>query len=505
MQQTSESCQREHALRQRTTCSCIAEEEEDCFTNIDKVEGKFPENVYNNTKCLEKISACQTLSSKDLNAENATVCEMSFYAAGKRIEQTQTCKKMFENSVECMKNKCNNNVKMSVCQTSSGELDKDATVCETIPFSVARDRFEKMQTCKNTFKNSTSKCLKGAAMYETTFENSKELPEVTRVCKEFVSEESPEDITVCRRMFGEPKGPPEEVIVCEALSDAKEAPKETICKKISDSNFVNQDNDKRVFLNAEDNLVKENTNSSNLNIQKKNSENVKRTIKLDNNVALNNFTGQKCPNDIKQDESINETVLNNLSKRSASVEPIKDSFSKPLSKITYSATLPQLHNHSNLNEKETWKTLVDKRKTRMQLSLNQTMRNHLQQPDKDLMAQDVASNKVDRSEEKTQEKLKEEGENQDISNERRTTEEKSKDSFLNRSVKKLVDVIKLGRMKIKERAETEKDKKITADDAEKSDIAFKNEGKISDAVDSQKISEKVVMPVKYPLTSRGKL
>lgn len=513
LQQPSESCQREYAARQRSTCSCIAEEEEDCFTNFDKVEKKFSENVYNNTKCLEKISVCRTPSSKLAEAE--TVCEISFNTVGERVEQTQTCESMFGDSVECPKDKCNNNVKMSVCQTSSSKLDKDATVCETVSFNVARERFEKMQTCKNTFENSV-KCVKGATVCETTFGNSEELPKVTRVCKEFVTEESPEDITVCRRMFGEPKEPLEEVIVCEALPDVEEPPKETICKKVSVSNFVNQDNDKRVLNDAKDILVKENTNSSNLNIQKKNTGNAKGVVQLDNNVALNNFTGQKSTNNIKQDEQIKETVSNNLSKI-APVRPIKDPFSKPLSKIIYSATLPrtQFYDRSNLvsnsNEKETWKTLVNKRKPiRMQLSPNQPMRNNFSQSGKDPMARNSTSDKVDQSEEKIQEELKEEEKSQDIPKERRSTEEKLRDSFLNRSVKKLTDVIKLGRMKFKERTETGKAEpdKIIADDVKdvrKSKIVFKNKDKINDAIDSQKIREKMTMPVRYPLTSRGKL
>lgn len=511
LQQSSENYQREYAARQRSTCSCIAEEEEDCFTNVDKVEGKFPESVCNNTKCLEKISVCRIPSSKLVEA--ATVCEISFNTVGERVEQTQTCESMFENSVECPKDKCNNNVKMSICQTSFSKLiDKNATVCESVSFSVARERFEKMQTCKNTFENSV-KCLKGATVCETTFGNSEELPKVTRVCKEFVTEESPEDITVCRRMFGEPKEPPEEVIVCKALPDIEEAPKETICKKVSDSNFVNQGNDKRVLNDndAKDNLVKENTNSMNLNIQKKNTGN-ERVVQLDNNVALNNFTEQKSSNNIKQDEQIKETVSNNLSIIStAPVEPIKDPFSKPPSKIIYSATSPrtQFYNRSNFisnpNEKETWKTLVNKQKIN-----NQSMRNHFQQSGKDTMAQDLTLDKVNQSEKKMQEELKEEGESQDIPKERRTTEEKLRDSFLNRSVKKLTDVIKLGRMKFKERTEIRKDKpdKIITDDLKdirKLNNVFKDKDKISNAIDSQKIGEKMTMPERYPLTNRSKL
>lgn len=501
-QSSEECCQRKNTGRQRSTCSCIAEEEEDCLN-----EGKFPESVCNNnTKCLEKRSVCRTPSSKLI--ETVTVCEIPFNTIGECVEQT--CESMFEDPMECLKGKCNKNLKMlSVCQTFPSKLDENATICKSVSFSVARDRFEKMQTCKSTFENSV-KCPKDTTMYETAFGNSEELTEVTRVCKKFVTEESPKDITVCRRMFGEPKGPPEEVIVGEALPDAEEAPKETICRKISDSNFVNQGNDKRVFLNdAKDNAnAKENANNSNLNkLQKKNNENAKRvTIQLDNNVAFNNFTGEKCANDTKQDEQNKETVSNNLSKiTTASVEPVEDSFSKSSSKIIYSITLPQtqVYNHpnlvSNLNEKETSNAFVNKRKTTIHLAFNQHMRNNSQQPNKDPNAQNSASNKIDQSiERKTQEELKEEEEeeNQDISKERRTTEEK-RDSFLNRSVKRLTDMIKLGRMKIKERTEIAKDipKKIIADDkmkdVGKSDIIFEK--------------DKITMPVRYRFKGRGKL
>lgn len=503
LQRSSKSCQKDHAARQLSKCSCITEEEEDCFTNIDKIERKFPENVYNNTKCLEKISVCRTSSNK--LAESAT--DVSFNTNRERVEQTQTCEDIFEAS-ECLKGKCNNDIKTSVCQTSSSKLNRDATTCETVSFSVARDRFEKMQTCKSTLKNSVKR-LKGVPMYETTFGNSKELPKLTRVCKEFVTEESPEDITVCKRMFGEPKRSSEEVIVCEALPDAEEAPKETICKKISDSNFVNQNNDKKVFLNdTKDNLVKESTSGSSLNIQKTNSENATRIVQLDNSVALNNFTKQNSVNDTKQDEKIKETLSKILT---TPVGPNKDSFSKPLSKIIYSTALPHTQFYdrsnlaSNLNEKEAWKTLVNKRKmTRMNLSPNQPMRNNFQQLNKNSTTRDSVSDRIDQSEEKTQEEKAEQ--RQDISKEKRTTEEIPRDSLLNRSVKKLIDVIKLGRMKIKERAETEKDKleKIISDDIKaigKSDIVFKNKDKFNDAVDSQKPSEKMT-PMRHPPTSK---
>lgn len=519
LQRSSKSCQKDHAARQRSRCSCITEEEEDCFTNIDKIERKLPENVYDNTKCLEKISVCR--ASNKL-AESAI--DISFNTCRERVEQT--CEDIFEAS-ECLKGKCNNNIKMSVCQTasselsrdattcqaSSSELNRDATTCEAVSFSVARERFEKMQTCKSTFENSMKR-LKGIPMYETTFGNSEELPKLTRVCKEFVTEESQEDITVCKRMFGEPKRSSEEVIVCEALPDAEEAPKETICKKISDSNFVNQNNGKKVFLNdTKDNLVKESTSGSNLNIQKTNSENATRIV-LDNNVALNNFAKQNSVDDAKQDEQIKETLSSNLPKiLTIPVGPNKDSFSQPSSKIIYSTPFShtQFNNRSNLaanlNEKEAWKTFVNKRKmARMNLSLNQSMRNNFQQLNKNSTARDPVSDKIDQSREKTQEELDKEEQRQDISREKRTTEEIPRDSLLNRSVKKLIDVIKLGRMKIKERAETEKDKleKIISDDIKaigKSDIVFKNKGKFNDAIDSQKLSEKMT-PMKYPPTRK---
>lgn len=128
--------------------------------------------------------------------------------------------------------------------------------------------------------------------------------------------------------------------------------------------------------------------------------------------------------------------------------------------------------------------------------------------DKNSTARDSASNKIDRSEEKTQEKLEKKEQKQDISKENKT-EEISRDSLLNRSVKKLIDVIKLGRMKIKEKTEIGKDKleKIISDDiklAGKSDIVFKNKNQFNDAIDSQKIGEKITL-TRYPPTSKSKL
>lgn len=360
----SKSCQKDHATRQRSRCSCITEEEEDCFT-IDKIEEKFPENIYNNTKCFEKISVCRT---PDKLAETATVCDTSFNTNRECIEQTRD---ISEDS-ECLKGKCNNDINMSVCQTSC-KLDKGATICETVSFSVARDRFEKMQTCKSTFENSVKR-LKGVPMYETAFGNSEELPKLTRVCKKFVTEEYPKDITVCKRMFGEPKRSSEEVIVCEALPDAEETPKKTICKKISDSNFVNQNNNKNVFLSdTKDNLVKENTNGVDLNIQKTNKGNATTIVQLDNGVALSNLAKQKPViqfnknlYDTKQDgqnEKVKKTLSNNVLKiLTTLVGPNKDSFSKSLSKILYSTASPQFYDCSNLvsNPNETWKILVNK-------------------------------------------------------------------------------------------------------------------------------------------------
>lgn len=510
LQRPSESCQKGHVARQRSRCSCITEEEEDCFT-VDKVEGKLPENVCNNTKRLEKISVCRAPSNKLI--ETAALCDID--AVRGRVVQTQTCENIFEDS-ECLEGKCNNDIKMSVCQTSS-KLDKDASVCETVSFSVARDRFEKMRTCKTTLEDSVKR-LKGVSTYETTFGNSEELRKVTRVCKEFVTDESPEDITVCKRMFGEPKRPSEEVIVCEALPDAGAAPKETICKKISDPNFVNRNNDKKVLLNdAKDNLVKENTSGSNLNIQRTNGrENAARTVQLDNSVALNDFTRQKSVNNTKQDERIKESPSNNPPRiLTAPVGPNKDPFSKPLSKIIHSAALPhaQSYDRSNLasnpNEKKTRGASANKRKmTRMNPSPDQTVRNHFQQLDKNSTAQNSASDKIDeiQSEEEARGKLREE--ERDTSRER-TAGEIPRDSLLNRSVKKLIDVIKLGRMKIKERTETEKDKaeKIISDGIKvvgKSRTVFKNKGKFNDAIESRekKTSEKI-MPLGCPLTKEN--
>lgn len=435
------SCQRELMARQWSTCSCIAEEDEDYCKGVEKDKEdkkELSQNVCNVAECLETISICRT--PKKL-AESATVCETSF-GDGKRFKKTWTCK-------------------------NSEEHLKDTSVCET------------------------------------RFINSIEPPKVTKVCQEFVTEEPPEDITVCKT-FGETNELPEEVIVYKTEhSDSKDTLKETICKEIPDSNFANQDDVNRVFLNdVKDKLVEESTTSSNLNSPEKNAGN-KRMVKLNNkhDVALNSFTGQQ-PANAEQDEQINK-IINDRSKNvpRTPVESIKNS--KPLSKNVYSK-LPraQFYNRSNLvsnsSVKKTSKTHINQRRTQ---SLNRSMRNYFQQSNN--RTKNLVSNKNNQLKEKTLENSQEEKERQDISKEIKTTEDKQRESLLHRPFKKLIDVIRRGKTFITDRIETGKieAKETIADgerNVEQSEIALEIEDKTS-TKDQQEIIEKAIVPIMKPL------
>lgn len=454
LQQPLGSYQRKEMVRQRSMCSCIAEEEEDYCKGVDRVEKKLPENVCNSAECLEEIFVCQTPSRK--LAKSVAVCKTSFDAPGKPFETTRTC--------------------------------KDST-----------------------------KCSEGTSMRGTRFGNSEEPPKVTRVCKEFVIEEPPEDITVCKTMFGEPNGLPGEVIVYKtAFPKSKDTLKETMCKEIPDPNFANQDDVNRVSLSdAKDKLVKESTNSTNLNGPKQNAGN-KRIVKLNNkhdNVILNNFTEQQSAN-IKQDEQIKETLNDQLKNLyQIPVKSIKDS--KRLLENVYVTTLSpaQLYDRPNLvsnpNEKKTSKTIVNQRKTIRTQLLNQSTRNRFHQSND--LTQYLTSNKNNQLEEKMQENSKEKEEKQDISKEMETIEDKQKESLLHRPFKKLFDVIKRGRTFITDRIETgeiETKKTIANGKNEKSEIASETEDKTGDIKDQQEITEKVVVPMKpsqMEIANKGKL
>ncbi|XP_011698069.1 PREDICTED: uncharacterized protein LOC105456005 isoform X2 [Wasmannia auropunctata] len=443
LQQPLGSCQREQVARQWSTCSCIAEEEEGYCRDVVRDKKELPENICNVTDCPEKISVCRT-SSKEFGS----VRETSFGAPEKSIEETRACK-------------------------------------------------------------DSAECSIGTSTYGTGFENSEELPKVTRVCKEFVTEEPPEDITVCKTVFGEPNGLPEEVIVYKALSDSKDLPpKETICKEIPNSNSANHDDVNRVSLNDEtDKLVAKSTNNLNLSGPEGNASN-KRIVKLNNkhdNVALNSFTRQAA--NVKQDKKIEETsnkqskdLLNRIPS-----ESIKDS--KLLSKNVYS-TLPraQLYNSlnlaSNFTVKKTSKTLANQRKTQ---SINRSMGNHFQESNN--LSQNLTPNKNNQMEEKTRENSNGEEERQGISKEMKTTEDKQKESLLQRPFKKLIDVIKRGRTFITDRIEAGKmeAKKTIADDKKdigKSEIDSEIEDKTNDIKDDikdqQEIIKKVTVPMRPP-------
>lgn len=363
-------------------------------------------------------------------------------------------------------------------------------------------RSEKTRTYKDPAQHS-----KSTSMYGTRFRNSEKPSKVTRVCKEFVTKEPTEDITVCKTVFGEPNGLPKEVIVYKtALPDSKDTPKKTICKD-PNSNFTNQDDVNRVSLNdAKDKLVEESTNNSNLNSPEENIGS-KRIVKLNNmrdNIVLNNFTRQQSIN-VEQDEQIKK-ILNDQSKNSHQipVESIKDS--KLLSKNIYFATSPRaqlyggLNLISNFNVKKTSKTLVNPR--RMQ-SLNRSMRNHFQPLNN--LTQNLAPNKNNQLEGKAQESMKEElkkEKERDVSKEMKT-ENKRKESLFYRSLKKLIGTIRRDRTLVTDRIETGKiEVKKTIDDdkkdVEKSEIVseeIETEDKTGDIKDQQKKTEKVAIPM----------
>lgn len=447
LQQFLASCQREQAARKWSTCSCIAEEEEDYCKDIGRLEKQLPENVCNVAECLEKIS---------------------------------------------------------VCRTPSRKLAKSATVCETT-VSVPGKCFEKTQTCKDSME-----CSKGTSVCGSRVENSGEPAKVTKVCKECVTEEPLENITVCKAMFGERNGLAEEIIVYRtALPDSEDTPKETVCKQILDLNFSNQDDVNRLSLNdAKAKLVEGNINSPNLNGLEENAK--KRIIKLNNkqlnnNNAFNNFTRQQ-PANVEQHEQIKET-LNNQSKNShQNVESLQDSL-KPLSKNAYST---QLYDHSNLvlnsSVNKTSKTLVNQQKIQ---SLNRSIKNHSQRLNN--FTQNLASNQNNQLEEKPQENSKKNEENQDISKEIGTTKNKQKERLL-QLFKKLIDVIKRGRTPITDRIETgiiEAKRTIVngKKDYKKSEIISETEDKTDDIKDQQEI-KKMIVSIRSPQTeiaSKGKL
>jgi len=454
LQQSLGNCQREQVTRKWSTCSCIAEEEEDYCNGIDRVEKELPgkaglENMCDVAECLEKISVCRTPRKL---ADSVAVCETSFSEPRKFLEKT----------------------------------------------------------CKDPERHMFGKAKRSEGICGIEFKNSKEPSEVTRVCKEFVTEGTLEDITVCKTIFGEPSRFAEEVVYRTASPDSRDTPKETICKEIPNSKFANQDEVNRLFLNnIQDKLMEENI-SSNTNGSQENAEN-KRIVKVNkhdnDHSAVNDLTRQQSANE-KQYRQIKKTLNENL--RQIPVNSIKDF--KPSSKNDYATTLrPQLYNHSNhvpnSNVKKTSKTLVNQQR---KPSLNQSMRNYSQRSNN--LTQNSKNNQL---KDKSQENSKKEEERQDISKEMESIEDTQKESRL-RPFKKLIDVIKRGRMLVTDRIETGKieEKKTIADkkDDEKLEITFetkdKTKDKISDIKDQQEIIKKVATPIKSPQTeiaNKGKL
>ncbi|XP_067203090.1 axoneme-associated protein mst101(2)-like [Linepithema humile] len=519
-QQPPESCQRKYVARQWSTCSCITEEEEDRCTNIEK---RLPKNVRDDAKCSGKAFVYQTASKKLV--ESATACGTLFgFASEKHLKKTQACKSVVEDHCMNVEKKLPENVcddakcpeKIYTSRMSSCKLNENTTVCKTSPDTTVGKRFEETQTYKYTFEDSTE-CPRSATVCATTFGNSKE-PKVTRVREELAAKEPLRDIAVRRTMFGEPKEPAEEVTVCKAAPpDSKEAPEETICKKIPYSNFTNQDNVKRVFLNdAKDKLVEENTSSSKLNNREENVRYAKGVVQPDNkydNVAHNNFTGQKFVKDVKQEKEMKETVLNDQPEVPTTVESTRNP--EPLSKNIYS-TLPraEFYNRPNRNVKEILKNLSDQqRMIRMQSSSNRQIKNYSQQTGKilrNLGTQDLASSKNDQSEEKTQEKSQDKEETQDISKETQLIEGKTRDSLLHQSLKKVINVIRRDKALLKDRIKTEKveSEKLIIDDIEKDIGKAKIVSKIEDKINKKnqpEINKKLTTLTKSPFGKKEKM
>ncbi|KAL6261593.1 hypothetical protein P5V15_006680 [Pogonomyrmex californicus] len=454
LQQYPENSQKEHIVSHWSTCNSVKEEDENYCKDIDRVQKDISESVCNGETCSEKI----TLS-----------------------------------------------------RTSCRKLDKSTAVYETW-FDAPGERFGKTRTCKGTFENTVQRS-KDTTTRGTRFRNAKELPKVTRVCKEFVTEEPPKDITVCKTEFGEPKGPPEEVIVYKtALPDSKETPEETISKEIPDSNFANQDV-KSISLNTKDNnLVGEGTSSSNLNDQEKNTETKKVKLNNINDITLNNFTKQQSVNYVKQNKEVKVTV-NDPSKNSHQipVKSIRDS--KLLSKNIYPTTKylpPQLYDRSNFvytntNVKRTSNTFVNQRRTE---SLNQS-KNHSQQQSNDI-TQELILNKNNQLKEKMQKKEGEKEEaGRDILNEIKTIDDKPKESLLQQPLKKLLDIIKRGKIFITDKIEMgkiEEKKTVEKKDIEKSEIAFEINNEINDIKDQlADITEESIKLSETESINRGKI
>ncbi|XP_020287453.1 uncharacterized protein LOC109856513 [Pseudomyrmex gracilis] len=445
LRQPIEDCRREHVTLQRSACSCIAEEEEDRCASVDIVGNELPESVCEEATCPEKIYVCRA-PSRELTGD-ATVCGTSFSAVGKCSEET----------------------------------------------------------CKSASKD-PAECRNGATVYVTTFKNSEEPLKVTRVCKELVAEESSKDIAVCRTvMFGEPKGPPERVAVSKALPDSEEAPKETICKKIPDSNFADQDDVKTVFLNsAEDKLAEGNTNSSNLNNWQENVGNTDRGKQLNKFGNRDNFAGRKSNVNIKQGERTKKLISND--ETNTPVKPIEDTTSLPRS--IYSA-IPR--NSINLISNSKASKHISNTHPDQQGSLkfqlpNRPLRNYSQQPSRiakrSTMRELAASRKNNQTVKKAQDKLKGNEEKYNIPREVKTKEEQPREPLLYRSIKKLADILKYTREQLKAKREAEKTKlkkKIVndkRDDGEYKTIS-ETEDKIIDEK-RQKIVEQIEAP-KSPL------
>ncbi|XP_032683371.1 uncharacterized protein LOC116849868 isoform X2 [Odontomachus brunneus] len=404
-------CNQQRAARQRSTCSCIAEEEEDCCTSVVK---ERPVNL----------------------RPTRVICS---------------------------------------------EPARDATV-RVISLNNAGDSLSPIS--KSIFR--VSKCTKAtAAAYGATLENSQESSKVTRVSKKLAAEELPFlGIAVCKTIYAEPKGPPEEGMVRETVALRKksdleapdEALEETICK-IPHLNFADRDVVERLSVNdAKDKLAKEKRNGTDLNDRRENVVDCERVTVQFADSSRNNV----APNLDKQQSA--EYRRKNVSYKKSNDSPVSiraiRGF-KPLSEgqdpIKFSVDDRSNYSKNSEDAKGTLKNSVDREKrVRMRLSpLLRPMRSHLESVSKYPAERDFTSTDGKQPKEKMAETSKEENDKKDRPDKIGLLTRNPKDTPLYRSLKKLLDLIQHRKAIRRMKDETEKNRndlmKKTQHDAKEDD------------------------------------
>ncbi|KYN04262.1 DC-STAMP domain-containing protein 2 [Cyphomyrmex costatus] len=440
LQQPLGSCERELMVRQWSTCSCIAEEDEDEGIDKDKIE--LPQNVCNVAECLEKISVCRTPRKL---TESAIVCETSF-GGGKYFEKTRTCK-------------------------NSEEDLKDTRACET------------------RFRNLVEPLKVTRACQEFVTEES---PEDIIVYKTVSGEPNglPEEAIVYKTAHSYSKDTLKETI-CKEIPDLNFANQDDV-NKVS----LNDAKDKLV----EESTNSSNMNSSVENAS--NKKTVKLNNKHD--ADLDNFTEQQSSNVEQYKQINTHKMMNDQLKdvSCSSVESIKDF--KPLSKnVSSILPRAQFYNRKNLvsnsSVKKTSKTHINQR--RMQ-SLNRSMRNHFQQSNNP--TQNLVSNKNNQLEEETLENSQEEKDIlKDIKTEDKQRESllhrpfKKLVDVIRRGKTFIIDRIETGKMEVKETIANGKK------DVEKSEIEDKTND-IKDQQEIIKKVTVPMKPLQTEIADKGK-